>query len=601
MSELNDESPLRLADGDVTVHDWEQAAAAVLRRMHRAPEDPAQVWDALARSTVEGVIIPPLGTAERAAGRVLPVEMPLRSSGGWDVRSAVFDADPTEASAAALTELENGATSLWFTVGGAGVAPTDLAVATAGVHVSMAPVVVRAAGAVTELQAATSLAQVLRRSPDGVADGTNLGADPIGRAVASADPPDPSDIADVISDILALATDLGVRGFVVDGTVAHDRGAGDTAELGYAMAAGVQYLRALQAAGLGVEQAAGLLEFRLAITDDQFASIAKLRAARALWARICRLSGMRAGGMRLHGVTSLPMTTRYDPWVNLLRTTVAAFAGGVGGADAITVLPFDIRLGVPDAFGRRMARNISALLVEESHVAAVADPTAGAYAVEMLTADLADAAWSAFQAIERSSGVLGALADGSLAAGWAQTADLRRKRIAARRLPITGVSEFPNLTETLPTREPWIVPPPAVDWAADFEAMRDEPVAEDVFVATLGPAAEHSARAGFVTNLLAAGGIRARTAGRTDVVADLVAAYRGEQVVVLAGADTAYASWGPDAIAALRAAGAGTIILAGRPAPEVAELVDDHVAVGQDVVDFLRRLRAQLSGEVVRT
>jgi methylmalonyl-CoA mutase len=187
------------------------------------------------------------------------------------------------------------------------------------------------------------------------------------------------------------------------------------------------------------------------------------------------------------------------------------------------------------------------------------------------------------------------------AAGWAQTADGRRKRIAARRLPITGVSEFPNLTETLPTREPWIVPPPAVDWAADFEAMREEPAAAEVFVATLGPVAEHSARAGFVTNLLAAGGIRSTMAGRTDAVADLVAAYRDEQVVVLAGADTAYATWGPAAIAALRTAGAGTIILAGRPVPEVAELVDDHVAVGQDVVDFLRRLRAQLSGEVVRT
>ena len=101
------------------------------------------------------------------------------------------------------------------------------------------------------------------------------------------------------------------------------------------------------------------------------------------------------------------MMTRYDPWVNLLRTTVAAFAAGVGGADAVTVLPFDTRLGVPDALGRRMARNISSLLISESHVAAVHDPAAGAHAVEMLTAELAEAGWAEFQRIEAAGGISG--------------------------------------------------------------------------------------------------------------------------------------------------------------------------------------------------
>jgi methylmalonyl-CoA mutase len=305
--------------------------------------------------------------------------------------------------------------------------------------------------------------------------------------------------------------------------------------------------------------------------------------------------------MRLHAVTSRPMATRYDPWVNLLRTTVAAFAAGVGGADAITVLPFDIRLGVPDAFGRRMARNISALLIEESQVAAVADPSAGAYAVELLTANLADAAWSRFQSIERSGGVLAALTGGSLRAAWSSTAERRRGQVATRRLPITGVSEFPDLAETLPVRAPWRpVQPEVPAWAVDFEAMRDDPVAGTVFLATLGPIAEHSARAGFVTNLLAAGGVPVRSAGRTDTVEDVLAAYSGESVVVVAGTDTAYATWGADVITALRSSGAGTVVSAGRPVPEVADLVDDHVAVGQDVVDFLRRVRGKLTGEVAR-
>ncbi len=593
MSDLNDESRLRLAAGDVTSSEWEQAAAAVLTRLHRAPAQPADVWDALSRRTIEGVPIPALGTAERLAGPLLPVQLPGRPAGGWDVRSAVFDADPAAAAATALDELENGATSLWLTLDEPGLAPEALAAALRPVHLTMAPVVVTAGDGVTDERAAAALAAVIRAADGPVAAGTNLGADPIGRSVRAGDPPDAAEVADTMSDVADLATGLGVAGFAVDARVAHERGAGDAAQVAYAIAAGVQCLRALTGGGLDVTRAASLIEFRLAVTDDQFASIATLRAARALWARVGELSGT-AEAMRIHAVTSLPMTTRYDPWVNLLRTTVAAFAAGVGGADSITVLPFDVRLGRPDAFGRRMARNISALLIEESHVAAVTDPAAGAYAIEQFTADLADAAWSRFQAIERSGGLLGALADGSLVADWAQTAAGRRALVATRRMPITGVSEFPNLAETLPARESWPAAPDVPAWAADFEAMRDEPIDDVVYLATLGPVAQHSARAGFVTNLLAAGGIPVRSAGRTDTVEDVLGGYADDGVVVVAGTDAAYAEWGADVITALRSAGAGTIVLAGRPVPEVADLIDDHVAAGQDAVDVLHRIRAVL-------
>ncbi|WP_395728794.1 methylmalonyl-CoA mutase family protein [Nakamurella sp.] len=594
MSELNEEIPLRLAVDDVTAQQWEQAAAAVLARMKRPVADPAQVWSALARTTIDGLTVPPLGTAERSAGQALSIATPGRAPAGWDVRAALFDQDPSASAAAAITELEGGATSLWLTVGGPGIAPADLPAALRGVHLNLAPVVVSAGAGVTGLQAATALAEVISAAPDGAAAGTGLGADPIGRLARSGDVPDPADVADRISDVLALATDLGVRGFVADGTVAHDRGAGDVDELAYTVAAGVEYLRAFEAAGLDIDGALGLLELRLAVTDEQFTSIAKLRAARVLWSRIGQLSGATPATASIHAVTSLPMTTRYDPWVNLLRTTVAAFAGGVGGADAVTVLPFDMRLGVPDAFGRRMARNISALLIEESHVAAVADPSAGAYAIEMLTHELAEAAWDRFLTIDRAGGVLAALGDGSLRAGWTDTATRRHGQVATRRRPLTGVSEFPNPAETLPARVPWPAPPEVPSWGADFEAMRDEPPADPVFLATLGTVAEHSARAAFVTNLLSAGGIVARSAGRTESVHDVVASYDGERVVLVVGADARYAEWGADVINGLRAAGATRIVLAGRPVPAVAELIDDHIAVGQDVVEFLRRVRDAL-------
>ena len=153
-----------------------------------------------------------------------------------------------------------------------------------------------------------------------------------------------------------------------------------------------------------MDEAASLIEFRYAATDEQFPTIAKLRAARRLWARVLEASGAAESAQRQHVVTSRAMMGRVDPWVNMLRGTVAAFAAGVGGADAITVVPFDEPLGLPDAFGRRIARNTSSLLIEESHVAAVTDPAGGSYAVEKLTDDLAVAGWAELGRIEADGG-----------------------------------------------------------------------------------------------------------------------------------------------------------------------------------------------------
>ena len=225
---------------------------------------------------------------------------------------------------------------------------------------------------------------------------------------------------------------------MVDGTAVHDLGGSDVQELGYVLALGAHYLRELDAAGVSVDEAATLVEFRLAATDEQFETISKLRAVRRLWARMLELSGASSDNrqMVLHAVTSRPMMTKYDPWVNMLRTCVAAFAAGVGGADAVTVLPFDARLGLPDAFSRRIARNTSSLLVEESHVAKVADPAGGAFAVEKLTDDLAVAGWEELGRIEeQAGGVLAALDDGTLQGRIDEVVAERDRQIAKRELP----------------------------------------------------------------------------------------------------------------------------------------------------------------------
>ncbi len=286
--------------------------------------------------------------------------------------------------------------------------------------------------------------------------------------------------------------------------------------------------------------------------------------------------------MALHAVTSKPMMSRYDPYVNMLRTTVAAFAAGVGGADAVTVLPFDAPLGTPETLGRRIARNTSALLLSESHVGKVADPAGGSYAVEKLTDDLAVAGWA----------VLGDLESGAdLDAAIAEVVAARDEQVATRKRPITGLTEFPNLAEELPER----VADGAFDgvrsYGAAFEELRDTAPSGHVFLATLGTVASHTARATFATNLFAAGGVAVDVAGATDGVEALLAAYDGQAVACLAGADPTYAEWGEDAAAALREAGATRIVVAGKPADHA----DDSCAMGVDALAFLTRTREALS------
>jgi methylmalonyl-CoA mutase len=546
---------LRLASPEdrATVADWEAAAAAVLRKSRRLGEDDpdARVWEKLTRTTLDGIEITPLGTPGLLQDRVTRGR-PTRQ-GDWDVRALVRADDAKLAHEEALVDLEGGVTSLW--VQGSG--EVDLATVLDGVLLDLAPVVVDG------IAPQQFLSYVEDRD---VHPATNLGV-PASEATA---------------DLARLAEQAGVRGFVVDATAVHERGASDVQELGWSMAAGATYLRALTDAGLSVDQAADLVEFRYAATDEQFTTIAKLRAARRLWARVLELSEATTREMRQHAVTSRPMMSKYDPWVNMLRTTVAAFAAGAGGADSVTVIPFDSPLGRPDAFGRRIARNTSHLLIDESHVAHVADPAGGSYTVEKLTDDLAVAAWDLFGRVEG-----GADLDEEIAVTVAK----REAEIAKRKRPITGLTEFPNLAETLPERAP-ASGDEVRRYGASFEALRDQPATRPVFLATLGTVASHTARATFAANLFAAGGIAVEPAGATDGVEALLAAYAGQPVVCLAGADPTYAEWGADAVEALRGAGAAHVVVVGKPDGLA---VDDSCAMGVDALDFLTRTREKLA------
>lgn len=604
--------PLALASPEDTHTraDWEKAAAVVLRKARRLPKEAPDsfVWELLTRTTLDGAAVPPLGIVD--ALRDLPLtgvpgaapftrgRLPHRPETGWDIRSHVGGLPAAEANEVALVDLRGGVTSLWVELGGP-LDATDLAAALEGVRLDLAPVVLKAP--TDPLGAARALAAVVSDTRVTPAEGTNLGADPIGARVrgGDADVADVADVTETVTAVAEIAQRAGMLALIVDGTAVHDLGASDGQELGYSLAVGAAYLRVLAAAGIPVDEALGLVEFRLAATDEQFPTIAKFRAARRLWSRVAQLSGAGSGaaGQRQHAVTSRPMMSTLDPYVNMLRTTVAAFAAGVGGADAVTVLPFDTPLGLPESLGRRNARNTSSVLISESHVAAVSDPAGGSYAVELLTDGLARAGWAELGRIEEVGGIEAALADGSVLARVSEVAADRAGKIARRTHPLTGISEFPHLAETRPTRRPDPVARPVARYGAAFEALRDDPVQTPVFLATFGSIAAHTARASFATNLFAAGGIPVVVAGPTDGVDSLLAAYDGTPVVCLCGTDAAYAAWGAEAVAALRAAGASWVVLAGKPGPRTldAGLVDDSAAIGVDALSLLGRTREKLA------
>ncbi|MGW2177583.1 methylmalonyl-CoA mutase family protein [Streptomyces sp. NPDC001732] len=590
---------------------WQRLVEGVLRKSGKEVAGTA-AEEALSTTVEDGLITRPLYTSRDSApdaGR--PGFVPFtrgskaegNAAGGWDVRQRHSLADPARLNEAVLADLENGVTSLWLTVGGAGGVPVPgLARALDGVYLDLAPVVLDAGG---ELDAAA--AELLRIAAErgvGAPDlRGNLGADPFGLAARSGAEPDPSE---AIRWALRCAREFpGLRALTVDALPYHEAGGSAAEELGASLATGVAVLRELTEAGLTVEQACGQLEFRYAATADQFLTIAKLRAARRLWSRVAEVCGAAgAGAQRQHAVTSPVMMTRRDPWVNMLRTTLACLGAGVGGAGSVTVLPFDHSLGLPDAFARRIARNTSTILLEESHLARVIDPAGGSWYVERLTAELADAAWSFFQEIERSGGQAAALRSGMIGERLAATWAARSKDLARRKEPITGVSEFPLLAERPVEREAAPADPvargglPRVRRDEAFEALRARSDAHlaatgqrpKVFLAALGPAAAHTARASFASNLFQAGGIEPV---HDPVSVDATTAAEafsasGATVACLCSSDALYVEQAAAVAGALRSAGARRVFLAGRPGEHAG--VDEYVFAGSDVVAVLSSL-----------
>jgi methylmalonyl-CoA mutase len=589
-------------------HDqWQSLVEGVLRRSGKEVTGTA-AEEALSTAIGDGLTARPLYTSTDAPvdpgpPGFAPFTRGSRAAGntaaGWDVRQRHALTDPVRLNEALLGDLENGVTSLWLAVGGPGGVPVSgLARALEGVYLDLAPVALDAGAdagsAVRELLGLYEARGLAKQAVRG-----SLGVDPLGQAARGGTEPE---LSDAVHWAGRCSREYpGLRALTVDALPYHEAGGSAAEELGLSLATGVAYLRALTASGLPVREACAQLEFRYAATADQFLTIAKLRAARRLWARVAEVCGAPgAGAQQQHAVTSSVMMTRRDPWVNMLRTTLACLGAGVGGADSVTVLPFDHALGLPDAFARRIARNTSTILMEESHLARVIDPAGGSWYVERLTDELAAAAWSFFQEVERAGGQAAALRSGMVGERLAATWAARSKDLARRKEPVTGVSEFPSLAERPVEREPAPAAPsdgglPRVRRDEAFEALRsrsDRHLADTgsrprVFLAALGPASAHTARASFAANVFLSGGIEPVQEPASVDASTAAAAFAASSATIacLCSTDALYTEQAEDVAAALRAAGAEQVVLAGRP--DAYAGADVHVYAGCDVVTVL--------------
>ena len=589
---MTSDDRFRLDDVAATAAEWRNAVDGVLQG--------ASFEKVLVGRTRGGLDIQPLYEPGSAVA-LLPAD-PHRVAYGWDIRQHHEATHPAACAAKVLDDLEHGVTSIELGRSATSWTLDTLRQALEGVLLDIAPVVLAPHA---DLDAAKALVALLDEGGNATACRSWLGLDPIGAFARSGSM---ADIAACAAYAASIATSHPqVVACTVDTTRYVDAGADEVQELGWMLATGVAMLRALEDAGLTVERAAATIGFRVAADADQFLTIARLRAARTLWSAVLAASGAPGAASRFHAVTSASMFSQRDTAVNILRSTTAAFAAGVGGADAVTVLPFD---GSDSALARRNARNIHHLLIDESGINRLVDPAAGSAFVESLTQRLLEAGWAAFQDVEVAGGMPAVLESGVVANATRASWELRLGQLATRREPVTGVSEFPDTGPVAPTVKggghgefPMRRP------AAPFEALRDaadrsrsagvDPI---VHLATLGPMAEHTARSAWISNFLAVGGLSVDGGDGDGAASPIEAAARfeasGSSVVVVCSSDAVYAERAAATVTALKDAGASFVALAGNPADLRADLesagVDAFLYLGVDVLGALGDLHERL-------
>ena len=546
----------------------------------------------LRSKTYDGIGLEPLYKRAQNASRIQgrPAGLP------WAVMQRIDLADPKAANAQILDDLMNGASGETLVFQGA-IGDYGYALPATGAAISAAlDNIYLDAGVAIDLDlsmqskdAAGLLATLVKARGLGPKDCTiRFGFGPLGGIALNGQSPLPwKDIAPIFA---GLVSDLAGQGFagpfaVADGRVIHAAGGSEAQELAFALATAVAYLRALEQSGVALDEARRFIYFRLAADQDQFLTIAKFRAIRKLWVRIEQACGLKPLPVFVSGETAWRMMTKRDPHGNIVRGTIAALGAAVGGADAVTVLPFSAALGVPDAFARRIARNTQTILIEEANIHRVADPAAGSGAIEALTDALCQTAWWFFQKIETAGGAAKALQTGLIQRVVARVRAEREANVARRKDTLVGTSDFPDLAEdkvavlaqsrlaSLSTNDAALAP---IRLAEPFERLRDRSDAHlakhgarpKVFLACLGRAADFNARASFAKSLFESGGIEAVQANGDNLAKRFKES--GAKLACLCSSDKVYEREAETIAKALVQSGASRVYVAGKPANKAA-------------------------------
>jgi methylmalonyl-CoA mutase len=465
---------------EVSLENWRSAALKALRGgalgdLDTELYEQVPVAPLYARST--GAEAARLSGGPGAAPFIRGARIPAEAR-PWSIIQFLDHLDIAEANRQLRDDLSNGARAFWvqflgnIPYGGASLGARKLdALETVFAGVALEDIELYISGGFDTIAGAGLIAALIERR--GVVPAKikgSAGLDPLSHVAATG--AIPAERPRVMADAVDAATYLreknyGLTPFLVSGRAWHQAGGSSREELGFALAAGVAYFRALIDAGWSLEDAAKAIRFSLTADADIFLTIAKFRAMRALWTRVTEASGLMPTPPSLIAEMSFRMVTERDPHVNLLRATAAAFGAAVGGAEAVLLIPFNARNGTPDAFARRLARNTQLILREEAHLGRVADEAGGSWYVESLTHQLAAAGWDAFRTVEAAGGLLAALEQGLIARALTDVRMRRHANLARNRDKITGVSSYPDICEQPVFSRP-------EDLAIDMTALDEE-------------------------------------------------------------------------------------------------------------------------------
>lgn len=592
----------------VSTEQWEAAIAVDLKG---ADYERKLVW-----RTGEGFNVRPYYRAENLEGiqflgsqaGEFPYVRGTRANNHWRVHQTVEVNCPKEANAEALKLLNSGVDSLGFEIAKEDFTAADLDELLRDICVPAISLVFsgKGTGNVAELV----IAKLEKEGTIAEAD-VAFAIDPLVKGLSTkgdfCSPNGEKCFARIAALIKKTAAYKHIRIVTVSADIFSNAGSTIVEELAFALSAGNEYLARLTDAGLTVDEAARKLRFSFAVTSNYFMEIAKLRAARMLWANIVKAYNPEkncAGKMMIHATTSKWNQTVYDPYVNMLRGTTEAMSAAIGGVYSMEVTPFDRSFETPSEFAKRIARNVELLLKHESHFDQVVDPAGGSYYVENLTQSIAAEAWKLFLEIEQKGGYAEAYKAGVIKERVEASAAAKDKAIATRRQSLLGANQFPNFTEVAPKEitEDAVKRPQAEGnvltpyrGAMAFEEMRlhvdrsgKEPKA---FMLTCGNLAMARARAQFSCNFFACAGIRVidNTFFKSVEEGVKAALESKAQIVVVCASDDDYAEVAPKVKELL--GGKAILVVAGAPActPELeAQGIKNFINVKSNVLETLK-------------